>query len=233
MLRKKNNSWLFPLIGGVLTLIGIVLPTATFSYFGVSWSWWMWNLTIMSVFGYGSVYLFPSEIYFILPSMITTVAISLSAVNLLILSYRAKKTELSKTGFLLESFLSAGITIGILIYYANAMQIAFIGGLAIGTEEFPIGYSFWEIFNPSFGIFLPVSAVILAIIGAIVHLSSLKQKEIIVEQYTPVPMEIPRNIPTDIGIIKGTMNFCPECGNRLLNPDFSYCTNCGFKLYNS
>ncbi|TFG23660.1 MAG: hypothetical protein EU533_02955 [Promethearchaeota archaeon] len=233
--RKKNYSWIFPLIGGILTLIGMVSPTATFSYSGVNWSWWMWNLTVMSVIGYGSVSTYPSEIDFILPSMITTVAISLSLVMLLIFSYKTKKREISKKGFILGTFPSAAITIGVLIYYANAMQIAFIDGVTIEGEVFPAGYIFWDVFSPSFGIILPVLGAILAIIGVGVHLSFLKQREIIGEQYiyTPIPTEIPRKIPIEIGTPKITFNFCPECGNKLLNPDFSYCTNCGFKLHNS
>lgn len=231
--RNKNYSWLFPLIGGISTLIGMVLPTATFSYSGVSWSWWMWNLTVMSVYGYGSVSTYPSEFDFVLPSMITTVVISLSAVILLILSYKTKKTELSKKGFLIGSILSAAITIGGLIFYSSSMQNAFIDGVTIEGEVFPAGYIFWDVFSPNLGIILPVIGAILAIIGAAVHFSSLKQRENIVYQYPPIPTEIPSKIPTDVGIVKGTFNFCPECGNKLLSSDFSYCTNCGFKLKDS
>ena len=163
--KKKDYSWVLPLIGGILTIIGMLLPTAYFSYSGTSWSWWMWNLTVLSVSGYGSESLFISEIDFIIPSMITSITISLSTINLLILSYRTKKTGLNKRDFLLWSLLSSGTTIGVMIYYVSAMQTAFFDGLIIQGEIFPAGYLFWQVFSPGFGVFLPFISAFLAVVG--------------------------------------------------------------------
>lgn len=216
--RKKDYSWVLPLIGGILTIIGILLPTAYFSYSGTSWSWWVWNLTVLGVSGYGSESVFISEIDFVIPSMITSITISLSAINLLILSYKTKETGLNKRDFLLWSLLSSGATIGVMIYYISAMHIAFFDGLIIEGEIFPAGYSFWQVFSPGFGVILPFISAILAVIGVVVFLYSLKQKETMVEHYNPVSIPI------------GTLNYCPQCGFKLLKPDLNFCTNCGFKL---
>jgi hypothetical protein len=119
--NKKEYNWVLSLIGGILTIIGILLPTAYFSYSGTSWTWWVWNLTVMSVSGYGSESVFISEMDFIIPSMITSIIISLSAINLLILSYKTKETRLNKRDFLIWSLLSSGAIIGVMIYYINAI----------------------------------------------------------------------------------------------------------------
>jgi hypothetical protein len=216
--RKKDYSWVLPLIGGILTIIGILLPTAYFTYSGTSWTWWVWNLTVMSVSGYGSESVFISEIDFIIPSMITSITISLSAINLLILSYRTKEAGLNKRDFLLWSLLSSGATIGVMIYYINAMQLAFFDGVTIEGEIFPAGYSFWQVFSPGFGVILPFISSILAGIGVGVFLYSLKQNERMIEHYTPVSIPI------------GNLNYCPQCGFKLIKPDLNFCTNCGFKL---
>ena len=84
--ERKNYSWGFPLIGGILTIIGMLLPTASFDYSGTSWSWWMWDFSVMSVSGYGSISVFITETDFILPSMITSIAIFFCAINLFLLA---------------------------------------------------------------------------------------------------------------------------------------------------
>ena len=217
-IRKKEYSWVLPLIGGILTIIGILLPTAYFSYSGTSWTWWVWNLTVLGVSGYGSESVFISDIDFIIPSAITSITLSLCAINLLILSFRTKETGLNKRDFLLWSLLSSGATVGVMIYYINAMHIAFFDGLTIEGEIFPAGYPFWQVFSPGFGVILPFIGAILAVIGVGVFLYSLKQRETMIKQYTPVSVPL------------GNLNYCPQCGFRLVKPDLNFCTNCGFKL---
>ena len=61
--------------------------------------------------------------------------------------------------------ISAVLSIGIMIYYIIAMDIAFYDGITIDGTIFPAGYHFCEVFQPGFGVFLPFISVALSFIG--------------------------------------------------------------------
>lgn len=223
--ETRDYIWLIPLVAGFFTILAILAPTAYFSYMGVTWNWWMWNLTTMGVFGYDSISLFISDVDFIIPSIITTSAVLLSVVNLLILASRARKRNLNTKNFELRSIISAVLSIGIMIYYFNAMDIAFYGGLTIEGTTFPAGYHFWDAFNPGFGIILLFLSAALSFIGVGVFRYYSKRKEDII----PPKMDtIPEYIP--VSKTMGSLKYCPECGYKLLLADANFCTNCGFKF---
>ena len=223
--ETRDYIWVIPLVAGFFAIIAILSPTANFSYGGVTWDWWMWNFTTMGVVGYSSVSLFISEVDFIIPSIITTSAVLLSAVNLLILSNKTRRRNLDTKDFELMSIISAVLSIGILIYYIIAMDKAFYDGLTIEGTIFPPGYHFWDAFNPGFGIFLPFISAALSFIGAGVFRYYSKRKEDIVppkmdtiKEYFPVSKTM------------GKFNFCPECGYKILQADANFCISCGFKF---
>ncbi len=224
--EPRDYIWVIPLVAGVFAIIAILSPTANFSYEGVTWAWWMWDFTTMGVVGYESINLFISEVDFIIPSIIATSVVLLSAVNLLILSIKTRRRNLSIKGFEVMSIISAVLSIGIMIYYIIAMDIAFYDGLTIEGTIFPTGYHFWEVFNPGFGIILPFLSAILSFVGVGVFRYYLKRKEDIIplktdtiKEYFPVSKTI------------GSLNYCPECGFKILqNFDAKFCTNCGFKF---
>ena len=228
MYEKKETSdyiWVIPLVAGLLAILAILTPTAYFNQMVVSWSWWMWDLTTMGVTGYDSISLFISEWDFIIVSIITTSAILLSVVNLLILAITTKKRKLNTQNFGLMSIIGAVLSIGIIIYYMIAMDIAFYDGVTVDGTAFPAGYHFWDLFNPSFGIILPFISATLSFIGVGVFRYYSKRKEDIVpprmdtvQEYTPASKTI------------GSLKYCPECGFKNLLTDAKFCTNCGFKF---
>jgi len=228
MYKKKETRdyiWVIPLVAGFFAIIAILSPTAYFSSMGVTWNWWMWDLTTMGVVGYNSISLFISEVDFIIPSIITTSAVLLSVVNLLILASTTKKRNLNTKDFELMSIISAVLSIGIMIYYIIAMDIAFYDGLIIEGTIFPAGYHFWDAFNPGFGIFSLFISAALSFIGVGVFRYYSKRKEDII----PPKMD---TIPEYITVSKtmGNLKYCPECGYKLLLADANFCTNCGFKF---
>jgi len=223
--ETRDKIWVIPLIAGILVILAILTPTAYFSYMGITWNWWMWNLTMMGVTGYDSVSLFISDADFIIPSIVTTGVTLFSAVNLLILFSSTKKRNLDTKNFGLRSIISAVLSIGVIIYYMMAMDIAFYGGLTMEDTTFPAGYHFWDVFNPGFGIaFLFLSAA-LSFIGIVVFQYYSKRKEDIV----PLRMDTGKE---QIAASKtmGSLNYCPECGFKNLLTDAKFCTNCGFKF---
>jgi len=224
--KTRSNIWVIPLIAGVLVILAILTPTAYFSYMGVTWNWWMWNLTTMGVVGYDSVSLFISDVDFIIPSIVTTVVALFSAVNLLILFSSTRKRNLDTKNFGLKSIISAVLSIGVTIYYMIAMDIAFYGGLSVEGTTFPAGFHFWEAFNPGFGIISLIISAALSFIGVGVFQYYSKRKEDIV----PLRMETGKDYIPISKTTMGSLKYCPECGFQNLLTDASFCTNCGFKF---
>jgi len=239
MYERKEPSdyiWVIPLIAAFLVVIAIVTPTAQFSYGLLTWDWWMWNLTVLGEYGYESVSVFITEMDFVIPSIITTSAVLLSAVNLFILSITTKKRSLNTKDFKLMSIISAVLSIGIMIYYMVAMDIAFYDGLTVEGVPFPAGLHFWDVFNLGLGVILPFISATLSFVGVgLFHYYSKRTVD-----FVPTKMEyikrmdaIKRSdaIKEYIPVIKsmGKPNFCHECGSKILT-DAKFCTNCGFKF---
>ena len=223
--ETKDYLWIIPLVAACLATIAILFPTAKFSSGGVTWDWWMWNLTIMGGYGYESISLFVSVADFIIISIITTSVVLLSAVNLFILSIKTKKRNLNTKNFILMSIISAVLLICIMIYYIIAMGIAFYKGFTIDGIPFPAGISFWIAFNPGFGLFLPFISAILSFVGVGLFQKSKNRKDDIIKyKMDPNTSYVPYSKQM------GILNFCPECGHKVLHTGVKFCTNCGFNL---
>jgi len=223
--ETKGYIWIIPLIAACLATIAILFPTAKFSSGGVTWDWWMWNFTTMGMVGYEPLSLFVSVVDFIIISIITTSVVLLSAVNLFILSIKTKKRNLNTKNFILMSIISAVLLICIMIYYIIAMGIAFYKGFTIEGVPFPPGIRFWNSFNPGFGLFLPFISAILSFVGVGLFKSFSNRKDDIIKYkmdattgYVPYSKQM------------RSINFCPECGKKILHAGVKFCTNCGFNL---
>lgn len=220
----KEYIWVIPLVSGFLAIIALLLPTANFSISILNWDWWMWNFTTMGA-GYDTISSFLSDKDFIMLSIITTSVVLLSAVNLLILSIRTKRRNLNTKYFELTSIISAVLSIGIMIYYIISMDIAFYDGFTIEGQAFPAGIHFWEMFKPSFGIFLSFISAALSFIGAgVFRYYSTRKEDIVPPKMDTVKEHIP------VSKTMGSYNFCPECGHNILQADANFCTECGFKF---
>ena len=223
--EARNHIWIFPLIAAILATIAILFPTAKFSSGGVTWDWWMWNLTIMGVIGYESLSLMVSELDFIILSTITTCVVLLSAVNLFILSIKTKKRNLDTKNFILSSIISAALLIGIMMYYSFAMSTAFYNGATIEGTPFPPGFRFWLVFSPGLGIFLPFISAILSFVGVGLFRSYSNRRD---DTIPPKMDTINKYIPYSKQM--RSLNFCPECGHKNRLTGANFCVKCGFKF---
>lgn len=237
--KKKESGefvWILPLVAGICTVIAILTPTASYTNLYASWYWWMWNFSCIFRPGDTPINFFFVELDFIIPSIVTTITLLLSAINLFILSNTTKKRKFSTKDFVLMSITSAGLTIFIMIYYAFAMRTALIDGFTIGEITFAPGYLFWSEFSPSFGMILSFISVIISIIGAGIfkHYSNkryyiLPSTRDVAHQYVPPKVEpVTQYIP----VIKSaeTRMFCHECGKKVIRVDVKFCTRCGAKF---
>lgn len=237
--KKKETGefvWIFPLVAGICTLIAILTPTASYTDLYASWNWWIWNYSCIYRVIDTPIHFFFVELDFIIPSIVTTITLLLSAFNLFILSNTTKKKKFNTKDFALMSIISAGLTIFIMIYYAFAMRMAFIDGFIIGDISFAPGYFFWSEFSPSFGMILPFISSIFSLVGAglFKHYSNkryyiLPSTREVAPQYVPPKVEpVIQYIP----IVKSaeTRMFCHECGKKVIRADARFCTRCGTKF---
>ena len=258
--RKEaaDHTWLFPLIAAICATIAIFLPTANFSSGGTTWDWWMWAFASLGVIGYPPLNVFVFEMDFFIPSIITTSVVIFNAVFLIVLSVSSRKKKLKTKKFVLKAVISAVLLMGIMVYYAFGMAIAFIDGVTIEGTPFPPGIPFWVVFTPSFGLILPFISAILLFVGVGLFRRNSNQKlysvapttdvttryaspktDVAPRYVSPKTDDTPRYylpnsdvatkyIPASTPI--GVRNFCPECGHKNPRADMNFCTKCGFKL---
>jgi hypothetical protein len=219
--------WSIPLLSGILAIIAVVTPVASINTMGISWNWWVWNLSVLGVSGLGSESVFITEVDFMIPSLITTSILIFSIISLLLLALKTRTRKLDTKNFESISVIIGVLLIGITIYYSVAMDIAFYDGIVVEGIPFPAGIHFWDLFSPSFGVIGPFLSALLALIGAGVFRYYSKRKGDL--------------IPSKMGIIEkkgpiiksmGGLNFCPECGQKIISATQRFCMNCGFELQN-
>ena len=159
-MNPKIYYSILPLIGSVLTLIGLSIPTwISITSFGEN----VWMVGIIEhILVSGSVFdLMPIE--FILPNVISTIIIgSLSLITLVSLVYYIKgKNFKIKYEFF---WLIVGCTeILTMVIYIISFDISFSNYLVQTNYHIT---EFWEIYTYSFGLIVPFISSILLILGA-------------------------------------------------------------------
>ena len=169
-----KNIWILPFLGGLLSLIVLIIPTAS-SYFlseeyELTRHFWLWGLF------YGRLYIFErfdTETFFglnifapeiFIPALLATILIFVSARSCIKTARRLRKGERS-----FSEIKKAWIVAGIL-YFTSAM--IYVVGMQVGFSlyEQRIGGSsvnFWQNYVPNFGIIAPFISGFLVIVGVI------------------------------------------------------------------
>jgi hypothetical protein len=165
----KDYIWVFPLIAGILTIIGLFTPSIYVLNPGMNIYYWMWGLMIVDSGPYGSfTYWYfelspPKEsLSLFLQQFIHFIGLFVFATWICILAYKAAK-ERNPNKY--ELF---WIILGISHILASISYIIGIGGLES---------SFWKTANPGFGIIAPFISGGLSIFGAILSIY-LRKKEV-------------------------------------------------------
>jgi len=150
----KKFYWLIPLIGGVFSLIGLVIPTW---YSPPVWVEYWWFIGLIHHVTGGNVIAFgPLELS--IPSLITFVIISLSSVIIILNSlFKFRGKTLWGNTEKLWIYLAI-IEIGATIFYIISIQIGYI----IHTS-----LVFWDIYLIQFGLIIPFIGAGFTLIGAI------------------------------------------------------------------
>lgn len=160
MTKIKKYYWFLPLIGGILSIVGIFIP-AWYSITVYDENIWMWGLIErITVSEFDFLY---AEL--LIPGLITAILILISSIAIIISSLfvvRGKKAQTSAE--------KLWIIMGVLelcaaIIYIVAIDIIFYSfAQSIGYPE----NDFWKVYNFHFGMITPFIGALLSIVGAII-----------------------------------------------------------------
>lgn len=193
----KKYTWLFPFIGGFITIIGLLTPIANFmNLFQI----WMWGLVISRFYDF--------SVEFINDTIILNIGI-LSSIILMIFSFILIVTGyFYKRGYF-DNYKISKIWIGCGIIVLIATIIPLVA-LDFYYSEWFYTVGIWVYCDPGFGAFGPIIGAVLSIgIGVMVLSSRAGRKQ------TPIPISVaaPKNV-------------CPHCG-KPVSLNATFCSNCG------
>ena len=160
MTKIKKYYWFLPLIGGILSIIGIFIPT-WYSITVYDENIWMWGL--IERITVGEFDFLHAEL--LIPGLITTVLILMSSIAIIIFTwfmFKSKKIQTSAAKLLIITSFFELCTV---IIYIVAIAIIFYSYTqSIGYPE----HDFWRVYNFHFGMITPFIGAALSIVGGII-----------------------------------------------------------------
>lgn len=150
---------ILPLFGGILTLIGLFVPS-WYSITSFEENVWMVGI-IEHILGSESIFDF-MPIDFILPNIVSTIIISIISVILIISTYFYLKEKEFRIKFRWIWLMMGVLEIITMLSYIYLFDITFSDYLV--RTNYPIT-SFWNIYNFNFGLIIPFIGGSLAILG--------------------------------------------------------------------
>lgn len=193
----KKYSWLFPVIGGLITLIGVSTPIASMmNLFQV----WMWGLVVTRFLDI--------SVDFIKDPVLLNIGIICSIILLVFSLILIITGYFYKRGYFNNYIISKiWISCGVGILPATIVPLV--------TFDFYVYDPFffnglWTFCDPGFGAIGPIAGGVIAIvIGVLVLTSRAGRKQV------PVPISV-----------AAPKNTCPHCG-RAISLNASFCSKCG------
>ncbi|MFX1315251.1 MAG: hypothetical protein ACFE9T_05265 [Promethearchaeota archaeon] len=182
----KDYIWLFPLIAGILTIIGLFTPSSYLNLLGIKEYYWMWGLIFLDTGPYGSstIWFYEIEptqvtIFIFLQKFIHFIVLFIFASWICITAYKAAKE--GDTNKYELFWIILGICLIIMaISYIIEMEIM----MNYYFDEFrSLELSYWKTRDPGFAIIAPFISGGLSITGA--FLSKYLRKrgfEVIIEK---------------------------------------------------
>lgn len=216
----KNYIWVIILISGIVLLISVFTPVTYKIQPGYQSYTWLWGFRYYNIGGIDSslYFWFLSESsYFNLPQgsidIIIAVTIFIGALKLIITGY-GFRTGINKIKYEERKLIRIGalMVIAPIIYVISKIIFGNLTLLFLGAEGFYVLWVGAGASNPGFAFFGPFIG------GALVFISVIAIKKIRSTPKTPVVAKI------------GRLNFCPECGKKILSKENKFCNHCGFEM---
>lgn len=214
--------WVFPLIGGMFSLLALLTPAAFLSRSGNIFSLWMWGLVSVRVFD-GSGFIrntaFTDNIFIITPSVVFSILIGVCAIVLISSAISCKRDLKGVLGIK-----SSWLTPGILIIIST---VGWIISIELVYRLGPSSMSFWEIIDPGFGVIGMFLGSGFAIGGYAISRYGTKQRDevILITSQKGTLRSSPASDQFGLGF-----KFCPECNMKTRDELQRFCVNCGYKL---
>ena len=196
----KDYLWLFPIISGILSIIGILTPIAYFeSYFNI----WMWGLVHARLFG--------RQPEFIEENLILYTGIVVSIIVLLISFALIITGFLYRQGYLDDRKISkVWISFGIIIITSTVISAV---SLDFYTYYGNFPYGIWDALDPGFGAIGPIMAgIIIFVIGIYIlttQVNTMRKRKQPIRAFEVAPKSV-----------------CPHCG-KPVSLNATFCSRCG------
>ncbi len=162
MKEIKKLVWIFPLIGGIITLIALLTPAAYFIYRSPSFTsdfyLWMCNLYFSHRFEFGiytTIIEFDTQLIGLIPSIILSLIITILSILTITTAIKCRKGTMNIN---ISWMVSAVVIIIATIIWMIMMEV---------SRRVLYGHQFWGIFNPGFGVIVPFIGAGLEIVGYI------------------------------------------------------------------
>ena len=236
--RDTKYIWAIALTAGILTLISFFTPALYIDTLQVEEHFWMWGLHYGSIPGYGSdTSLIPLEepskymVPIFLSGIIPAILIFFSSIVLIAManSIRTGRKDLKIAE---NKLIGWGFTLIVasVIYIIGidiTMKDLFEYILYDPWDPYYAIPDVWDIYEPGFAIIGPFIGAALAIIAGVASKTIKPREEPI--RIAEIKDFITKTAPAPAPTI-GQINFCPECGQKLIQKGSKFCVNCGFEL---
>ena len=193
----KKYTWLFPFLGGIIVIIGLLTPIASYyNYLQI----WMWGLIVTRFYGISVEFVNDTLIFNI--GIISSIILTIFSLILIITGYLYKRGHFDN-----NRISKIWISSGIIILTATIIPLI---TLDFYDYDLYVPMAIWVFCDPGFGAIGPIIGAILAIaIGVMVFYSRAGRRQ------APIPVSVvaPKNV-------------CPHCG-KPISLNASFCSSCG------
>ncbi len=228
--KVEKNAWIFPFIGGILSIIAVATPASYFNVFGIAIYTWMWGVSVGSMGPYGTTTGLLQDSIGIAVGIICAIIILIAGISMLWAANRVRKRR-KKAYQAFYNWLGTGIlSLIVVISWMISVEISFQSYMQQSMGSYYSYYSyfhFWGLFQPGFGVIGVFLSGIMGIIGFIsVKVTKNKRNIGIVKtkvEYKETPQEFSE-------FKKGILNFCPKCGTQIGNSALKFCITCGMNF---
>ena len=229
MSKVRDNIWILPFIGSILTAISLFTPAAV-NFTGIS-------QVLLFMDGFyvtfgpmtGPSFGFINIPILIIIGIICTISILICTIIMFISSLTHRKKDIPGSWLALSIIL-----IGVTIYYIAGTEMGYMMYLVL--RGYPPS-SFWGYNVPSFAVIAPFITSGISIVAFIIGKSSGKEEvEIepiskealhVKKEETPVSQQISQRVPTEDA---QAVKFCPACGEKIPHAQAQFCPSCGYDL---
>ena len=232
----KKYIWIIPLVAGIFALIAVVTPAVSMNFLGMlTANLWFWGLYLYDYTGFFSGTDFIMDPLVLIPSLITTILISLSGVLLVAAGAKLKRDN-NKLGFVRNFSAISGVLILIgEILWLVMVPMFFPMAYYWDAVFAPYPYTFWtlnmgiinmNLHAAGFGVIGGFIAAGMAFgaVGAASYYSKERPMK------TPKKKEVTPMTKETTSEKEAELKFCPECGAKIEDPNIKFCGKCGFEF---